>query len=328
MMRALGRWIGRLLIVLVAAIALLFLFGPREDVDLNTRFNTARISPDPETYLAESETRIGDVLPHATKRIQWAGAAGVKTPLAVVYLHGFSASAEEIRPVPDRVAQALGANLYFVRYTGHGRSDPDAMADGSVNAWLRDTAEALAIARRIGQETLILSTSTGGTLAALALTQPDLREGVKGVVFVSPNFGIKNPMAPLLTMPAARQILPPLLGERRSWTPRKPAQGRYWTTDYPSVAVLPVAAAVRAAQRTDFGTVPTPALFFFSQLDRVVDAEVTEKIISTWGGPTFVQRVSPAPQGDPDHHVITGDVMSPDTTDFTVKTILDWIKDQ
>lgn len=326
MMRALGRWIGRLLIVLLAAIALLFVFGPREDVDLDTRFNTARISPDPETYLADAETRIGDVLPHAAKRIQWAGASGEKTALAVIYLHGFSASAEEIRPVPDRVAQALAANLYFARYTGHGRSDPDAMADGSVNAWLRDTAEALAIARAIGHETLILSTSTGGTLAALALTQPDLSDGVKGVVFISPNFGIKNPMAPLLTMPAARQILPPLLGKRRSWAPRKPGQGQFWTTDYPSVAVLPVAAAVRAAQQADFGAVQVPALFYYSASDNVVDAAETQRIIPTWGAAVSERVVIPSPQGDPDQHVITGDIMSADTTDHTVSSILDWIK--
>ena len=37
-----------------------------------------------------------------------------------------------------------------------------------------DTVEALAIARRVGEKVLILSTSTGGTLTALALHEPEL----------------------------------------------------------------------------------------------------------------------------------------------------------
>lgn len=326
MIRAVGRWLGRALLALIAAGALLWAFGPREDVDLSTRFNTVRISPDPDTYLADAESRIPDLLPHATKRILWVGQPGVKTPLALVYLHGFSASAEEIRPVPDRVAQALGANLYFARYTGHGRTDPDALADGSVNAWLRDTAEALAIARQIGEQTVILATSTGGTLAALALTQPDLREGVKGVAFVSPNFGIHNPAAPVLTLPAARHFLPLVFGPRRVITPRIPGQARYWTTDYPSVAVLPVAAAVQAAQRADYSTVPTPALFTFSDADAVVDAAQTRRIIPLWGGPTTVHPVT-LPTGDDAYaHVIAGHVMSPQNTAPTITILLNWIE--
>ena len=102
-----------------------------------------------------------------------AGAAETKAPLSIVYLHGFSASSEEIRPVPDDVAAALGANLVHTRFKGHGR-DGDAMAEGSVPTWMADAVEALAVARRVGKKVMIMSTSTGGTLAALALHRPEL----------------------------------------------------------------------------------------------------------------------------------------------------------
>ena len=87
----------------------------------------------------------------AAKRIVWAGAAGQKTPLAVIYVHGFSASAEEIRPVPDEVAKALGANLFYTRLAGHGRSG-DAMAEPLAGDWIEDMAEAMAILQKLSGE--------------------------------------------------------------------------------------------------------------------------------------------------------------------------------
>ena len=54
-----------------------------------------------------------------------------------------------MRPLPDKVAAALGANLFYTRLTGHGQ-DGAAMAEGSVNAWINDYAEAMAIGRAIG----------------------------------------------------------------------------------------------------------------------------------------------------------------------------------
>ena len=91
-----------------------------------------------------------DIRPGLQKEIVWADpATKAKTPLAIVYIHGFSASKGEVRPLPDKVAAALGANLFYTRLTGHGQ-DGAAMANGSVNAWINDYAEAIAIGRAIG----------------------------------------------------------------------------------------------------------------------------------------------------------------------------------
>ena len=119
------------------------------------------------------------------------------------------------------------------------------MAEATADDWLNDTAEALAAARAVGEEVIVISTSTGGTLAALAATQPELIEGVKGIVFVSPNFGLNTPLEPLLTWPAARYLLPALAGDRYSFEPENEGQATFWTTEYPSVAILPMAALVK-----------------------------------------------------------------------------------
>ena len=42
------------------------------------------------------------------------------------------------------------------------------MADGSVNAWINDYAEAIAIGRAIGDKVVVIGTSTGASLATFA----------------------------------------------------------------------------------------------------------------------------------------------------------------
>ncbi|MEM9270351.1 MAG: alpha/beta hydrolase, partial [Pseudomonadota bacterium] len=160
--------------------ALLWVFGPREPVG-RASFAPSDIGADLDAYLAESEAQVANMRPGTEKRILWAE-KGAKTPYSVVYLHGFSASALEISPVPERVAEALGANLFFTRFTGHGRDGP-AMAEGSLPEWRRDAAEALEIGARLGERVLVIATSTGAPLLTLEMGEAD----VAGVVLVSPN---------------------------------------------------------------------------------------------------------------------------------------------
>ncbi|SEQ60875.1 alpha/beta hydrolase [Thalassovita taeanensis] len=315
------RWIFGALVVSVAG---LWLFGPYEPVDLSPRFDAAALGNDPAGYLVRAEAGVADLRAGAAKRVVWAVAEGVKTPLAVVYLHGFSASAEEIRPVPDRVAQALGANLVYARFAGHGRSGADAMAEGSVAAWMRDTSEALAVARAVGERVLIIGTSTGATLAAVAATQPDLMQDVVGMALISPNFGVNHAVAPLLTFPAARHWLPMIMGHRRAFAPRSAAQAAHWTTEYPSVAVFPMAALAGYAAGADYGAVTVPALFYFSDADQVVQPAQTRAVMARWGGPVSVAQPELGAGDDPLAHVIAGAIMSPGNTAAAVAAISVW----
>ena len=70
--------------------------------------------------------------------------------------------------MPDMVANSLGANIFYTRLTGHGRTT-DAMREASVTAWMQDLAEAFEIGTVIGEEVIILSCSTGGTLVAAGI---------------------------------------------------------------------------------------------------------------------------------------------------------------
>ena len=323
------RWVGRMFLYLciaaIGGLCLIWAFGPREPVDLRPVFDPASIGDDPSAYLAEREMQFDDITPGVEKRIIWADGPGARTALSIVYVHGFSATSQEIRPVPDELARALGANLVYTRLTGHGRGSA-AMAEATVADWMRDMAEALEIGRRVGERVVVLSTSTGGTLAALAAQDPEMSRDVAGMIFVSPNFAINSGAAPLLTLPAARYWLRYLAGKERCFEPRSPEQERFWTTCYPVEALLPMAAVVKAAYGADFSAVTIPALFRFSDADKVIKGDAVRAVADRWGGPVTLQPVMMGDGDDPYNHVIAGDILSPGATKDTVTDFVTWIK--
>ena len=191
-MRTLGKFIGRILLALIVVGITMWFLGPYEDTSFETTFDESLLADDVDAYFKSQEIPILNIRENSEKSVICAVNEEAKTPLSVVYLYGFSASSQEIRPVPDDVASALGANLVYTRFQGHRRDNSAAIADGTVTGWMADVVEALTVARRIGDKVLILSTSTGGTLTALALHKPELQKDVVGVVFVLPNFGVND----------------------------------------------------------------------------------------------------------------------------------------
>ncbi len=324
-MRSFGKWLGRVFLVLILAAAALWAFGPRETLDRKVAFDPAAIPAGLDAWLAQREATFPDVRPGAGKEIVWAGAAGTKTPLAVVYLHGFSATKEEIRPVPDEVARALGANLFFARLAGHGRTG-EALAAASAEDWLHDYAEAMEIGRRLGDRVIVIGTSTGGTLAAVGATDPTLSQGLAGVVLISPNFALNSAAAAILDLPFAPTWGPWVAGAERSYEPANEDHGRFWTTSYPTVAVFPMATLMRAARAQDWAAVTIPALFLVSPQDRVIDPAWALRVAGAWGGPAEVRKVTMGDGDDPYGHVLAGRILSPGKTVETVEAILAWAR--
>lgn len=324
-MQRFGKWLGRVLLALVVIGGAIWLLAPREPAGADVTFDNSLLGGDIDAYLAASEAEFDDITQGVEKRIIWFGDVGKKTPLSIVYIHGFSATSEEIRPVPDKLAAQLGANLFYTRLAGHGRGSL-AMAEPSAGDWMMDAAEALAIGRAIGEEVIVIATSTGGTAAAIAATNPALMERVKGLAMISPNFRVRSPAAVILEWPLARSWAALVAGAERSFAPLNEAHGKYWTTLYPTTALIPMAALVKYAREADYSKVSTPALFIFSDQDGVVSPETTRAISTKWGGPV---QLAPRVMGagdDPFNHVIAGDILSPGQTDGTVKLLKTWIE--
>lgn len=323
-MLSLLTWLARIIAGMALIVVCLWVFGPYETVNLEPSFDSSTIGEDLDAYFAKVESRYTDITPGVEKRVLWAGESGQKTEWSVLYVHGFSATSEEIRPVPDKIAETLKANLIFTRLRGHGRGS-DALAEATVQDWMNDLAEGLAAARIIGEKVLIIATSTGGTIVTAGADDAALMEQVEGIVMVSPNFGINNPLAPLLTWPAARYWLPTLAGERRSFEPRNPQHAKYWTTEYPSVAVMPMAAMVADVRDARHENALVPVLFYLSPNDTVVRPDISLQVAKKWGAGATVVEPELGPEDDSNAHVIAGDILSPGNTSEAVETILEWV---
>jgi len=312
-------------IVLIAAIAALWLFGSRTPVDTTITFDARTIGPDLGIYLAEREARIEGIRPGLAKQIVWADPARrERTDIAIVYIHGFSASPAEIRPLPDIVAKALGANLFFTRLAGHGASS-EAMGTMTVNALVNDFAEAIAIGETLGQRVVVMATSSGAALSTWALMQPRFKDKVAAAVFISPNYGVLAFGSSLLTMPGGREMARMMIGSTRSVTPHNDLHGQYWTTSYPVEALLPMAELVKLAVAAPVETTRIPVLFLISPNDQVVDPGITRKIAARWGAPHRLVEVTDS--GDPSEHVLAGDALSPSTTQPLARTATDWLRE-
>lgn len=327
-MRRFAKILGWGFLIIFGLLFVVVLTISSDTIDGNIKFYEASLpesSSEIPGWIANQELHFSNIRPGEAKRIIWAGAVGEKTPLAVIYLHGFSASSEEIRPVPDQVAKALGANLFFTRLTGHGQNGA-AMGEASAEDWLRDTAEALAIGRRLGDRVLVIATSTGGTLAAVAAQDAGMARDVAGVVMISPNFGVRPLVGRLLDLPFVQTWGPWLVGEELGFDPLNPAHGAHWTTRYPTRAVFPMSVLVHYARGLNYRGVTLPLLVLISPQDQVVSPDRTRAVVAGWGGPVQIVERQMGPGDDPYAHVLAGDILSPGQTAATVDLILSWAR--
>ena len=306
--------------IILLLLVIVFLAGPRVAVDTNLQPVT--LPADLDAYLAEQEARYNDITPGAEKTIIWAGEPGQKTPLSIIYLHGFSATRQETAPLSDNIAAELGANLYYTRFTGHGRSG-EALAEAMVNDWLNDTNEALEIGRRLGDELIVIGVSTGATAATWLATQPNI-DDVRAFVLMSPNYAPNDSTAEILTWPWAESIATALIGPERSWEPSNEEHGRYWTHRYPTKALLPMMGLVKLTRSADPAGITRPILMIYSPNDQVINPERVETTFEQIGSPQ--KELVPIQNGqDVSNHVLAGNILSPDDTDHIAQIILDFL---
>jgi esterase/lipase len=256
------------------------------------------------------------------KRIRWQR-QGVRTQYAVVYLSGFSATRQEIAPTAELVADALGANLFETRWAGHGRVN-DAMVGVTAEDWLDDTTEALAIGARLGERIIIVSTSTGSTLA-LAMAGHPAMKNVDTIVMISPNFAPQDPGAKWLTRPAGPQLARLIVGATLSWEPTNDEQDRYWSNNYPLSTMVEVMRLVDFTQSILPLKMDQSILTFISLEDTVVSPRATLDALKQIEA-NRMQLVEVENVGDPGKHVLAGRILSPENTETIAAQIVEFIQ--
>jgi len=286
-----------------------------------------QINGDLDAWLAASENAAGlsaQLIPETEKRIRWFdGQRGSRTRYSLVYLHGFSATRQEIAPVGEWVADRLGANLFETRLRGHGQIQ-NPLVGVRAEDWLEDAAEALAVGAAIGEEIILMGTSTGATLA-LAMTGHPSFGHVGYLVLISPNFAPRDPSAEFLTWPGGPQLAYMVAGDTRSWTPRNDLQARYWSTTYPMDAVIEMMRLVKYVRSQLPMQLEQPLLVIYSPADQVVDTAWITRAYAQMNSSR--RRLIEMPgSGDPSNHVLAGSIMSPETTAAVADSIIRFIE--
>lgn len=313
-----GGWIVAALVVA----ATLFALGPRAVVDI--RPEPVDLPADLDAWLTRSEARFTDLRPDAGKRIVWADSARKgRTEYAIVYIHGFSATRMETYPLADKVAWTLGANLYYTRLTGHGRSE-DAMGEATLGAWIDDVLEAYAIGRRLGDKVVVIGTSTGAGLATLLAARPEAQD-LYALVLISPNYGVRQWNAPIILWPWGEQIAKLVVGEYRTWEASNPRQAQNWTMRYPVRALIPMMQSIALIDRLDFRSLHVPTLVFYAKGDQLVDVHAIERRFTELGA-ARKELVLVDYADDPAQHVLAGDILSPRATDRVATAMVTFIR--
>lgn len=309
-----SRWF-KISVVIIAVVAVIYLAGPSPKTP---RWDTARVvvPNDPvalEQYISTRESK------HTIKRdnearIIWADSTKQKTTYSVVYLHGFSASQAEGDPVHRQFAKAFGCNLYLARLADHGIDTTEQLLYFTSDRWWESAKEALAIGKALGDNVILMSTSTGGTVAlVLAAEYP---EDVFALINMSPNIAVNDPNAWLLNNPWGLQIARAVLGGDYQQIQYDSARQLYWNSKYRIESLTQLQEMIESKMTTEtFKKVKQPSLTLYyykndQEQDPTVKVSAMQWMNDELGTPEYMKVMVPVP--DAGFHVIGSYLVSKD----------------
>jgi len=278
-----------------------------------------------EERLAQSEQAFDDIVDGTEKHIRWYSEQPHVSNLVIIYLHGFSASRQELSPVLETVADQMQANIVFTRLQGHGRDD-DAMTEGTVDGWKNDVREAFEIATTVGNKVVLVGTSTGATLATWAATQ-NFAKKIRASILISPNFGVQNTSVWLMRWSWGVRLAKWLNGDYYSFTPVSEQHAQYWTERYPLEALTPMVQLVDEVVELDKSSISVPHLIVYSPADKVIDVKKALKTIEEFSN-ADVQLNPFSVSTDHVQHVLAGIACSPEATKPMVKVLTNYLQKQ
>ena len=309
-----GRTSRRVCAVLVVALCLaalaalsgpLFPFTPAPSEIANVVAKAA----DLDGYLREREAQHSPIKPELAKGILWNDpAARDRTPLSLVYLHGFSASRKDVTPVVERLASTFAANAFLTRLAAHGRTTPDEFATVTPQDWLDDAREALAVGRRIGDRVILIGTSTGALLATMVALE-DNSPRIAALVLLSPNFGLRDWRTQFISGPLGPVLARILVGTEYSFHPDTSGHAQFWTSRYPSHAIVALMDLVNHARSLRLGNLNIPTLIIYTDKDAVVDTAAIKRRFDELQEPSKLIVDLPGAS----RHELTGNALAPET---------------
>lgn len=303
------------LLGIIVVLAIIYLLGPNPSTPVydKTLPSVPQETRAVEAWLAAKEAS-HKVKPDNEARIVWANdSLKTKTPYAIVYLHGYSASQEEGNPIHRTIASRYGCNLLLTRLAEHGLDTTDPMINLTADAYWESAKEALAIGKQLGDTVILMGTSTGGTNALqLAAAYPD---AVYALVLMSPNIAINNDKAYLLNNPWGLQIAKLVTGDTYvTASDARPVYQQYWYYHYPMQSTIQLQEMLETSMTPEtFKQVKQPVLMLYYykdsiHQDSVVSVPAMLTMFEQLGSAVKVKQAIPG-AGD---HVIGSHIKSKD----------------
>jgi len=319
--------IVRFFTILLLIAIVVYLMGPKPPmVELNKDLPSISASiSNIEDYANKNDEGLTLKLDNQS-RIIWANdSVKERTEYSLYFLHGFSASWYEGFPANMEFAKYFGCNAYFPRLASHGIETDDALIDMTPDRLWESAKDALMIARTLGKKVIIMSTSTGGTLA-LKLAA-DFPEYVDGLILYSPNIRINNNTAFLLSKPWGLQIGRKAIGGTHRMVnddfDSKVCQ--YWNCRYRVEAVVFLQQLVDETMTNQtFKNVNEPVFLGYyykdeTHQDDVVKVDAILKMFDNLGTPDELKVKMAFPEAG--NHVIACEITSGATKDVVSETI-------
>lgn len=266
-----------------------------------------------EEYIRNAESR-HKLKPDNEARIIWNNdSLKEKTAYAVVYLHGFTASSKEGDPVHINFAKKFGCNLYLSRLAEHGIDTTEPMVAFTADKLWNSAKEAYEIGTKLGKKVILLSTSTGGTLALkLATEYPD----IAGLIMLSPNIEINDKNAWLLNNPWGLQVAHLVKGDYNVSDDTTAVYKQYWSYKYRMEAAVQLEELLETTMKpSTFKKVTQPVLLLYyykdeKHQDDVVKVKAMQRMFRELGTAPDQKREVPVPNAG--NHVIGSYIKSKD----------------
>ena len=252
-----------------------------------------------------TEAKNQEIKAGAEARVQlYKPMAKQKTKLAFLYIHGFSASPVESRPLTEDLAEKWHAHAYLPRLDGHGIMH--ALEGVSLEKWETEIDRFFHEAEDLGEKVVVIAMSNGAALVTPWIFAH--QEKIAAVIFLSPHFKSGRWDSELLRIPViGKWVVQLVMGKIRIWTPRNQEQKYFWTTAYPSVALIEVIKAAAKARAVDFSQWRVPTLMAYNPVDILINKEVAIDLINKIPAKKIIL---PVPEAE-DDHVIAGNILSP-----------------
>jgi esterase/lipase len=313
-MKKILKWLGGIIVVL----ALVYLIGPKPAKPI---FETPVIVlPESltglENQINNSEKAVKGIKPDNEARIVWADSSKKeKTKIAFLYLHGFSASQAEGDPVHRNLAKKFPANLYLSRLAEHGIERGDStMINLTADRYLASAEKALTIAKKLGNEVVVIGTSAGGSLTLfLASRHPE----IKAIVLYSPCVKLYDKTAMLLDKHWGLQIIRlGLGGPVKKTESESKAHANYWELQYRIEALVALQNLLSYTMTPEvFSKIKCPVFLGYyykneNEQDKTVSIPAMLKMFDDLGTPLALKQKFAFP--DAGAHVIASYIRSKD----------------